>query len=406
MQGRPVSAPLLAATLAGLVMLGPFSIDTYLPSFPAIQREFAATPFELQQTLSVYLITFAVMTLFHGSLSDSFGRRPVILVSLAIYVLASIGCAFARSFDQLLFFRGAQGFSAGVGWVVGRAIIRDSFAGHEAQRLLSLVTMIFGLAPVLAPVIGGWLQGAFGWRSVFVFLSLYGALQLAVCWLRLPETHPREARQPFAPAPLFRNYLKLAGSARLVLLSASIAFNFAGFFLYIASAPAIIYGLLGLGEHHFPVLFVPTIGGVIIGAFLSGRLAGKISPPRTVVYGYAIMFGAVAFNVGYHALNPAALPWTVLPVTLYTTGMALAAPSVQLMVLDLFPQHRGTASSLQGFTHSLFTSITAGLVSPLLSGSGLTLALGALALVTLGSWCWMGYRRTESRRVISGVADR
>lgn len=393
MQERKLSVPLLAATLAGMVMLGPFSIDTYLPSFPAIQAHFGLTPLELQQTMSAYLATFAVMTLFHGALSDSFGRRPVILVCLAIYLFASIGCAAAQSFGQLLFFRAAQGFSAGAGWVIGRAIVRDSFSGHDAQRLLSLITMIFGIAPAVAPVIGGLLQDAFGWRAVFVFLCLYGGLQLATCWLALPETHPREARQPFTAARLIRNYLMLAGSRQLVLLCASIAFNFSGFFLYVASAPAVIYGLLGLTEHHFPVLFVPGIAGVMVGAFLSGRAAGRISRPRTVNIGFGIMLVAVAFNVGYHALFPAALPWTVLPFFLYAVGMAFAGPTVQLIVLDLFPQHRGTASSLQGFTHSLFTAIAAGFVSPLVSGSGLTLALASAALLAPGYACWFAYRR-------------
>jgi DHA1 family bicyclomycin/chloramphenicol resistance-like MFS transporter len=397
LQQRKVSAPLLAVTLAGLVMMGPFSVDTYLPSFPAIQREFAVASIELQQTLTAYLAAFAVMTLFHGALSDSFGRRPVILACLAIFVLGSIGCTFAQSFPQLLFFRGVQGLSAGVGWVVGRAIVRESFPGHDAQRLLSLITMIFGLAPALAPVIGGWLQGAFGWRAVFTFLTLYGVLQLAVCWRALPETHPREKRQPFAPAPLFRTYLMLASSPRLRLLSLAVALNFCGFFLYVASAPAVIYGLLGLTELHFPVLFVPGIAGVMLGAFLSHRMAGRVSRRHTVQTGYLVMFGAVAFNVGYHALYPAALPWTVLPYAAYAVGMALAAPSVQLLVLDLFPQNSGTASSMQGFAHALFTAFTAALIAPLLSGSGLTLALGALGLLTLGCLSWVTYRRLESR---------
>jgi DHA1 family bicyclomycin/chloramphenicol resistance-like MFS transporter len=393
LQKANVSAPALAITLAGLAMLGPFSIDTYLPSFPEIQREFAASPFELQQTLSVYIITFAVMTLFHGALSDSFGRRPVILVSLALYVLASIGCAFAGSFGQVLFFRAMQGLCAGVGWVVGRAIVRDAFNDHEAQRLLSLITMIFGIAPAVAPVIGGWLQGAFGWRSVFVFLSLYGVLQLALCWWRLPETHPKEARQPFAAGPLFRNYLRLAGDPLLVLLSVSIAFNFAGMFLYVASAPAIIYGLFDLDENGFPVLFVPAIAGIMVGAFLSGRMAGRVPRLLTVRIGFIVMFCAVAFNVGYHAFHPAALPWTVLAVMLYSVGMALAGPSVQLMVLDLHPRLRGTASSLQGFTHSLFTAIAAGLISPLVAHSGFTLAAAQAALLTGGCVCWILYLR-------------
>lgn len=378
-------------------MVGPFSVDTYLPSFPAIQRDFSATPLELQQTLSVYLITFSVMTLFHGSLSDSFGRRPVILACLVIYTLASVGCATAQTFGQLLFFRAAQGFSGGVGWVVGRAIIRDTFPGHEAQRLMALVTMIFGIAPALAPMIGGWLQGWLGWRSVFWFLALYGALLLAACSFRLPETHLREARQPFALAPLFRNYLRLAGNPRLMLMCLTVALNFSGFFLYIASAPAFIYGLLGLGANDFPLLFVPTVAGIMIGAFLSGRLAGKASPRRVLGMGYAIIFSAAAFNVGYNALYPPALPWSVLPIMLYAIGMALSAPSVTLLVLDQFPQLRGMASSLQGFTHSFCTALTAGLVSPLLSGSGLALALGSLALSTLSCLAWTGYRRIESR---------
>ena len=388
-----VSAPLLAATLAGLVMLGPLSVDTYLPSFPAIQGEFAITPIEVQQTLTAYLVSFAVMTLFLGSLSDSFGRRPVILACLAIYVLGSIGCTLAQSYPQLLIFRGTQGLSAGVGWVVGRAIVRESFPGHEAQRLLSLITMIFGLAPALAPVIGGVLQGAFGWRAVFTFLSLFGAVQLAVCWWALPETHPREKRQPFAPGPLFRIYLRLASSPRLRLLCLTVALNFSAFFLYVASAPAVIYNLLGLTELHFPVLFVPGIAGIMLGAFLSNRMAGRASRPRTVQAGYLVMFGAVAFNVGYHALYPAALPWTVLPYAAYAVGMSLAAPSVQLMVLDLFPENSGTASSMQGFTHALFTAFTTALIAPLLAGSGLGLALGALGLLTLGCLCWLSYRR-------------
>lgn len=404
-QTLPTPLPALAVILAALAMIGPFTIDTYLPSFPHIAREFSATPAQLQQTLSIYLLTVAFMTLFHGTLSDSFGRRPVILCSLAFYAVASAACALASSLPQLLLWRAVQGLSAGAGIIVGRAIIRDSLEGHEAQRLMSLVTMIFGIAPAIAPVIGGWLQDVTGWRSIFWFLAAYGLALLAATALRLPETHARGARQPFRAGLLLGNYLRLGGSARLQLLCLLVAFNFSGFFLYVVSAPAVIYDLLRMTERDFAWLFVPGIGGVMIGAFLSGRLASRVSPRRTVQYGFAVMTAAAAFNLGYCALWPPALPWTVLPVMLYTIGMALAMPSATLLTLELFPQLRGMTSSLQGFAHSLFAGLTAGLVSPLLSGAALTLAAGMAVLLLLGWSCWVLYLRLENKDNGRGAAD-
>jgi DHA1 family bicyclomycin/chloramphenicol resistance-like MFS transporter len=389
----PITLPALATILAALAMIGPFTIDTYLPSFPHIAADFAASPAQLQQTLSLYLFTVAFMTLFHGTLSDSFGRRPVILASLALYIVASAGCALAASLPQLLLWRAVQGLSAGAGIIVGRAIIRDSLEGHEAQRLMSLVTMIFGIAPAIAPVIGGWLQNAVGWRAIFWFLAAYGLALLVAAMRRLPETHPLAQRQPFHAGPLLRNYLRLGGNPKLVLLCLVIAFNFSGFFLYIVSAPAVIYDLLGMTEKDFAWLFVPGIGGVMFGAFLSGRLAIRVKPHRTVHIGFLAMGGAVAFNIAYCALLPPALPWTVLPVMIYTIGMALAMPSATLLTLELYPQLRGMTSSLQGFAHSLFAGLTAGLVSPLVSGRALTLALAMGALMFLGWLAWMAYLR-------------
>lgn len=392
----PVTLPVLAMLLAALAMIGPFTIDTYLPSFPYVAAELQATPAQMQQTLSIYLFTLAVMTLFHGTLSDSFGRKPVILASLMLYVVTAIGCALASDLAQLLLWRGVQGLAAGAGIIVGRAIIRDSFSGHEAQRLMSLVTMIFGIAPAIAPVIGGWLQAAIGWRAIFWFLAIYGALLLAAAARRLPETHPVSARHPFHAGPLLRNYLRLGSDRSLVLLCLAIAFNFSGFFLYVVSAPAVIYGLLGLGERDFAWLFVPGITGVMFGAYLSGRLAGRLSPQRTVFAGYCVMAAAVVLNVAYSAIFPPALPWTVLPVMIYSSGMALAMPSVSLLALDLFPQLRGMTSSLQGFAHSLFAGVTAGVISPLVSGSALTLALAMGGLLLLGGLCWMTYLGTKN----------
>jgi DHA1 family bicyclomycin/chloramphenicol resistance-like MFS transporter len=392
---------LLAAILAGLATLGPFSIDTYMPSFPSIGRTFSATTLQMQQTLSAYLIPFAFMMLFHGALTDSFGRRPVILAGLVIFALASVGCALSQSLPQMLAFRALQGMSAGTGMVAGRAMIRDIYAGHQAQRVMSMVTMIFGLAPAIAPIMGGWLEVWFGWRSIFVFLTLFAALLYAGCYFSLGESLPASARHPFAPRPLMLNYLKLLGSWRFGLLSSAIAFNFAGFFLYISSAPAVIYGLLGLNANQFAWLFIPGISGVILGAFLSGRFAGKLSPRHTVRYGYFVMFGAALFNLVYNVQLPPALPWTVLPLMVYAAGMALAMPSITLLVLDLFPQNRGLAASLQAAQHSFFTGLTAGLLSPYVSGTGLGLAGSMAALVVCGFACWFIFTRINKAERIA-----
>ena len=391
--------PVLASILAGLAMIGPFTIDTYLPSFPAIGRDLGATPAELQQTLSVYFLTFAIMTLFHGTVSDSFGRRPVILASLAVYILASLGCASARDFGQLLFFRVLQGTSAGAGMVVGRAVIRDSFEGHAAQRLMSLVTMIFGLAPAVAPVVGGWLQSGFGWQAVFLFLAAYGLMLLVVCWLRLPETHPPSARQRFEPLPLAQTYWTLGRSRPLLLLCIGVGLNFAGFFIYIVSAPAFVYDILGLNETQFAWLFLPGIMGVMLGAFISGRAAGKISPQRTISIAYSVMFLAAAMNLAYSTFAAPALPWSVLPIMIYTTGMALAMPSLTLLALEIFPRHRGATASLQRFLHSFLSSISAGVVSPLVSRSAITLALAMTGLLSLGCLSWIMYLRMQPRTI-------
>ncbi|HET7776520.1 MAG TPA: Bcr/CflA family efflux MFS transporter, partial [Azospira sp.] len=189
----------LAILLAALSALGPFSIDTYLPAFPEMGRSLAATPLQVQQTLTAYLLPFAVMTLWHGALSDALGRRRVILGALVLFGLASLGCALAQSIEQLWLFRALQGITAGAGIVVGRAVVRDVFQGAEAQKLMAHVAIMFALAPAIAPIIGGWLHVFFGWRSIFAFLVLSTLVLTLACWRWLPETLAPEDRQPLHP---------------------------------------------------------------------------------------------------------------------------------------------------------------------------------------------------------------
>ena len=375
----------IALLLAALAAIGPFSVDTYLPSLHDIGDSLHASPLDVQQTLTTYLLMFSVMSLWHGAISDALGRRRIILLSLWLFSLASLGCLFATRIEHLWLLRGLQGFAACAGVVVSRAIVRDLFSGPAAQRLMSHITMIFAIAPAIAPVIGGHLQSWFGWRSVFVFLALMGVALLAACSWRLPETLPPERRQSLHPVYLGKAYWRTMTSPLFLLATAATTFNFAGYFIYIMSAPAFLVRHLGLPETSFLWLFGPSMGGLVFGAWLSGRLAGKFSPRKTVACGYALMGLAALINIVLNLALPPGLPWSILPMPLYTLGMSLTMPSMTLLALELFPAQRGLAASCQMFIQSMHNSLIAGVIAPRAWQSTLTLAATMGTLLVLGT---------------------
>jgi DHA1 family bicyclomycin/chloramphenicol resistance-like MFS transporter len=375
----------VAVLLAALAAIGPFSIDTYLPSFPEMAASLDATPVEIQQTLTAYLGAFAFMTLWHGALSDSFGRRRVILVGLAVYTLASLGCAFATRIEHLWLLRGLQGISAGAGMVVGRALVRDLYEGASAQKVMSHVGMMFALAPAVAPVIGGWLQVAFGWRSVFLFLTCLGALLCLFSWQVLPETLPPGKRRPFAGTDLARGYRQVLGNPAFLTWCMAFAFMFGGFFIYVLSAPVFLMQHLGRSETEFLWLFGPAMAGMMGGSWLSGHIAGRWSPGATLVRAFAILGTASVANLAISLAQPPGIPWSIVHLFIYNFGMALAMPTLTLLALDCFPERRGMAASCQSFLQTGANALYASLLVPHLWGSVLTLALGMLGLAALGA---------------------
>jgi len=395
----------LAPLLAALAMFGPFSIDTIFPAFPAIAHELGASTIAMQQTISVYMIAYAMMSLFHGPLSDALGRRRVILAGVAVFVLASVGCALAGSINSLLAFRALQGISAGAGLIVGRAIIRDCFEGVEAQRLMATVSMIFGIAPAVAPIVGGWVVAVAHWPMIFWLLAGFAAVLWFACLAWLPETHPRERRVPLSFDELATTYRRIGADRAFLPLALAGTLNFNALFVYVASAPAFVLNLLKLDAQHFAWLFIPAISGMMLGAFLSGRLAGKLSASATVRLGYTIMLGASAINLAISLLLPSPrVPWSVLPIGLHAIGIGINFPTLTLLLLDRFPHHRGAVSSVQAFVSLVISAILAGAISPLVSGSALSLAATAALATTLGFVSWRIYRRIEKREM-SAVAQ-
>lgn len=385
------TSPWLAVVLAALAAIGPFAIDTYLPAFPEMASALGATQVEVQQTLTAYMATFAVMVLWHGALADRFGRRRVLIGATLLFALASALCAFATTIEWLWAGRALQGLCGGAGMVVGRAVIRDLYDGAQAQRLMSRVMMIFAIAPAVAPLIGGMLLALAGWRSIFLFLAVFGLVLTYLTWRFLPETLAPEARQGLHPVALGRAYRTVLSSRPFLLLTGTVALMFNGFFIYVLSAPVFVMTHLGLGTQDFAWLFVPAVTGMMLGSALSGRVAGRWTQRRAIFAGFVVMFTAASAGVALALIGPAQAMWLVAPVALYNLGMALAMPSLGILALDLFPLRRGMASSCQSFLQVGVNALTAGLLAPLLWHSPLSLALGmsAFAALALGAfWLW------------------
>jgi DHA1 family bicyclomycin/chloramphenicol resistance-like MFS transporter len=388
----------LAGLLAALSMFGPFCIDAIFPAFPAIAGEFGAPPLAMQQTISVYIGAYAVLSLLLGAMSDAWGRRTVILGGVGVFLAASVGCALARSMHMLLAFRALQGSSAGIGLIVGRAIVRDRFEGADAQRLLSQISMIFGVAPALAPIIGAWIVAFGGWRWLFWAIAGFAAALLLLCAIVLPETHARERRVALSPRNLFRGYRQILAHPHFLPLALASTCNFGGLFLYIAAAPAFVLGVLKLDPNQFYWLFVPAISGLVLGAMLAARLAGRVTVRVILGIGYSIIATAALLGIIMAWLVvPARVPWLVLPLGLAGVGINFVSPALNLLVLDLFPQQRGMASSLQAFIMLTFNALLAGAIAPMLADEAIHLALASAMVYALGLVAWRWFRGIVKR---------
>ena len=377
--------------LAGLAALAPFAIDTYLPAFPTLEHALEGTPVELQQSLTFYLLPYALMTLWHGAISDSIGRITTIKWGLGVFVLASIGCAFAPNVETLWFFRALQGISGGAGNVVARAMVRDLFEGAQAQRVMATVQMLFGIAPAVAPIIGGLLLGIH-WQAIFIFLALYSALSLWAAMRYLPETMPIEKRMPLSAKQVIKDYKVIFGDKEFNYVVLALSANFAGFFIYVLASPVFLVKQLGFTQHQFGYMFIPTVCGMILGSYLAKRAAGRYARHKVVKVAYLWMAAMVILNVLICYTLPTRPIYNILPIALFNIGMALAMPILSLVALDRHPKIRGTAASGQAFIQMLLSTVSAGLFVPLVwyAPSGLALAMAGYLI-----FGWLMIRKSK-----------
>mgnify|MGYP003783869201 CR=1 FL=1 len=399
----------LTLTLASLAMIGPFTIDTVFPAFTQIGEEFVADDVALQQLVSAYLAAFAVMSIFHGPLSDALGRKKVMIGGLVIYLIGIFGSVFAPSLGSLVLLRVLQGMSAGAATIVSRVVIRDMFAGAEAQRLMAQVMMIFSVAPAIAPICAGWLLLLGDWRWVFAGVGLYGLVVLLLA-TRLPETLPPEARTPLRVRSLMGSLVHVGRSPVMMRIAAASAFGFAAQFLFVVASSLMMVNLLGLGEQDFWVLFLPLILGMMCGAWVVGRMAERMERARLISIGFLGAVGATLLNLVLVSIAPpftGGLSWSLLlavigPMAIAFTVALVFAP-IQLEVMDLFPHERGAAASLGTFFGLILNAVLAGAVAPLVSTSLIALALTAMGFAVLGGAFWTWHRRAV-RPTSSGAA--
>jgi DHA1 family bicyclomycin/chloramphenicol resistance-like MFS transporter len=381
--------------LALLTALGPFSVDMYLASLPDIGRSLSASPAAVQLTLSVYLVGYAVGQLVYGPLSDRFGRRPVLLISLAGYCAASLACALAPTIELLLLARACQALGSSGAIVIARAVVRDLYEGARAGRELALMGAIFSLAPVIAPSVGGLLQSGFGWRSNFVVLVLIGATAGLLVWLMLPETLRARSAEPPGVRAMLASYREILSHRAFRAYLGLISISFGGVFAWISASPFVLQDLYGLTPFWFGFAFAAASAGFLTGSILSTRLGMRLGIDRSIGVGAACVAAGGLGSVAAVAFSASVIP-LLAAISLYACGMGLVQPQTIAGALMPFPHKAGAASSLVGVAQMSAAAVVGVGVGHALGTSAWPLALPCAFFGVLTLVIWMMTRRVRA----------
>lgn len=373
----------LIVLLGSLTAFAPLTIDMYLPSLPTLERSFGATPSQVQLTLSTFLAGLAIGQIFYGPLSDRFGRRPLMLAGLALYVAASVAAAIAATVEVLIAARFVQAIGMSSGPVLGRAVVRDLYDRESAARLLSYMAVVAGFAPVVAPIIGSQLHVAFGWRANFIFVALYGAVALAVVAWQFDETNRRLDPEALRLRRMAGNIGTLL-SSRLYLgyaLTASCVGS--GLFAFISGSPFVFLQVLGFAAADFGYLFAFCMCGYLVGSWISGRFVLRLGMDRLLRLGIVLALAGGLSMAGLAALHLNHVAAILGPMFVFMFAFALILPQAMAGALTPFPQIAGSASSLIGLCQYGLSAILGTAVAALFDGSALPMAaaIGVMAVL-------------------------
>ncbi len=389
----------LTALLAALTAIGPLSTDMYMPSLPDIARTLTASTAQVQLTLSTYLVGFAVGQIVYGPISDRHGRKPVLLAALGLFAAATLFCALSTSIDMLIGARFLQALGGSGCIMVARAIVRDLYAGPRAGRELSVMGSAMALAPVIAPVVGGILQTAFGWRSNFVALLVVGIAGVATIWLVLPETLKQRAAEPVSPASMLRSYRVVAGNPAYLSYMALATGSYAGLFAWISGASFVLQNLYGLTPMSFGIAFALSAIGYLIGTNLAARLVMKLGLDRTIGFGCCALAAGGIGMVAAVALGFTSATSLILPVAVYLCGLGMVLPQSIAGAMTPFPERAGAASALVGFVQQSVAAICGATVGALLGHNAWPVAVAVAFMGVATLLVWIATRGIRARAI-------
>jgi len=375
----------MTVLLGALAGAAPFAMDVYLASMPSMTRALTATPAEVQLTLSVYMYGWGVSQLFAGPLSDRFGRRPALLGGLAVFVLASLACALSRNVYALIGARLVQAISMAAIAVVPRAVVRDLYSGDKAAHILSLMGVVLGIAPVVAPLIGSHVHVWLGWQANFVLVAFYGALLWFFVRRSLPETLRKPDARATRPRVIVANYGRLLRSRTFTGYMGVAAFGFSGLFAFLAGSAFVFVSVMGENEQGFGLLFGSVMLGNITGSMIGSRLVRRLGIDRMVRGGTLLMLIA-ALALGALALLGTRHPLAVVvPMFVYMAAFMMTMPPAAAGALTPFPQIAGSASSLLSFCQFVVASTAALAVGSTFDGTARPMML-TIAAAGIGAF--------------------
>ena len=374
-------SPWLLALLAAMVALGPLSVDMYIPAMPNMMVALDTTISSMHLTMSAYLTGFAVFHLVCGPLADRYGRKPILLLGTAVFVIGCLGCAASTTIDQLLLFRLLQGIGACVGPTLARTVTRDVFGPTRAARALSLIAMLMALAPAVAPTLGGIMLLVLPWNSIFVFLAVYGAVMIVLIQRLLAESLPQ--RQSLHPLVIARNYRELVMDPFYLSVTVASGLVYAGLIAYLSSSSFVYIEMLGVPVEYFGLVFLTAVAGYMTGSGISARLAGRFDSEQVMLLGSALALFACVLILSAAYIWPRSVLALMLPMMFYSTGLGLVLPHAMAIALRPFPHIAGTASALLGFVQMSLSAVASALTGVFLKDSPMPMLWAMLVICLL-----------------------